>query len=109
MTSPATTAQPRNARRGCSAPRSPIHIRRSRITDLPQLRKMAQRQGRELPDGTFLVAEIRSTIVAAAPVDKGDLAFGSTDPCSEQLQELLRRSYTGAMPLPESGTERGSC
>ncbi len=70
---------------------------------------MAQRQGRELPEGTFLVAEIRSTIVAAVPVDTGDLAFGSTDPRSEQLQELLRRSYTGAMPLPESGTERGSC
>jgi len=65
---------------------------------------VARRQGRDLPDGIFLVAEIRSTIVAAAPVDKGDLAFGSPDPCSEQLQELLRRSYTGATPLPESGT-----
>ena len=92
MTSPATTGQPRHGCGGCSASRSPIHIRRSRITDLPTLRKMARHQGQELPEGTFLVAEIRSTIVAAAPVDKGDVAFRSPDPCSEQLQELLRRS-----------------
>jgi hypothetical protein len=109
MTSPSTTRQIRNARPECSGSRSPIHIRRSRITDLPQLRKMARLHGRELPEGRFLVAEIRSTIVAAAPVDKGDVAFGSHGPCSEQLQELLRRSYTGATPLPESGSERGSC
>ena len=51
---------------------------------------MARLHGRELPEGTFLVAEIGSTIVAAAPVDHGDLAFGSPEPCSEQLQELLR-------------------
>ena len=40
----------------------------------------------------FLVAEIRSTIVAAAPLDKDDQALGSPAPCSEQLQELLRTS-----------------
>jgi len=70
---------------------------------------MARCQGREFPDGTFLVAEIRSTILAAAHVDKRDLAYGSPHPCSEQLQELLGRSYRGFTPLPESGTERGSC
>jgi hypothetical protein len=90
MTSPSTTRQHRNARGGCSDSRSPIHIRRSRITDLPQLRKLARRQGLELPDGTLLVAEIRSTIIAAAPLDNHDHAFGSPDPCSEQLQEFLR-------------------
>ena len=51
---------------------------------------MARLHGRELPEGTFLVAEIRSTIVAAAPLDKNDQALGSPAPCSEQLQELLR-------------------
>ena len=104
-----TTRQPRHEREGCSTLRSPIHIRRSRITDLPQLGKMARSQGRELPDETFVVAEIRSTILAAAPVDKRDLALGSPAPCSEQIQELLRRSYRGATPLPASGTERGLC
>jgi hypothetical protein len=102
MTSPSTTRQPRNARRGCSDSRSPIHIRRSRITDLPQLRKMARLHGRELPEGRFLVAETRSTIVAAAPLDNDDHAFGSPDLCSEQLQELLRSQTSLA------GSGRGS-
>jgi hypothetical protein len=50
----------------------------------------------ELAEGTFLVAEIRSTILAAAHVDKADLAFGRPDPCSEQLQEFLRSQTSTA-------------
>ena len=84
-----STRQARNARRGCSDSRSPIHIRRSRVTDLPQLRKMARLQGRELPEGAFLVAETSRTIVAAAAVESNGQAFGSSNPCSEQLQQLL--------------------
>ena len=57
---------------------------------------MARLHRQELPEGTFLVAEIRSTIVAAAPVDKADLAFGRPDPCSEQLQEFLRSQTSTA-------------
>ena len=69
---------------------------------------MARHQGRELPEGTFLVAEIRSTIVAAAPLDNDGHAFGSPDPCSEQLQELLRSQTSLDRRRPRSLRDRAT-
>ena len=120
MTSPATTGQPRNARGGCSDSRSPIHIRRSHITDLPRLRKMARLEDRTLAAGTFLVAEVPGNIVAAAPLDADAPALGTPHLCSEQLQCLLRRqarfvrssregrSSSSPAPGPHPGTSTRS-
>jgi hypothetical protein len=74
-----------------SEPGSPIHIRRSRITDLPALRRMARLQDQTLPSGAFLIGEIRGNIVAAAPLETDAPALGTPRPCSEQLQYLLHR------------------
>jgi hypothetical protein len=74
-----------------SQPGSPVHIRQSRITDLPALRTMAPLQDTELPAGPFLVAEIRGDIVAAAPVHAGGPSLGTRHSCSGQLQYLLHR------------------
>jgi len=74
-----------------SKPHSPIHIRRSRITDLPALRRMARLQEQMLPSGAFLIAEIRGNIVAAAPLEADATTLGTPRPCSEQLQYLLHR------------------
>lgn len=81
----------RSTRARRSAQRSPIHIRRSRITDLPALRRMARLQEQVLPSGAFLIAEIRGNIVAAAPLEADAPALGTQRPCSEQLQYLLNR------------------
>jgi hypothetical protein len=73
-------------------PRSPIHIRRSRIIDLPALRRMARVQDQQLPSGAFLVAEIQGNIVAAAPLDtEATTTLGNPRPFSEQLQYLVQR------------------
>jgi len=80
--------------------KSPIHIRQSRITDLPALRTMARLHDRELPCGTFLVAEIRGDILAAAPLHADAPALGTSHPCSEQLQYLLQRQARFARARP---------
>jgi hypothetical protein len=47
----------------------PVLIRRSSPHDLPALERLAALESRELPGGSFLVAEIRGEVVAAAPVE----------------------------------------
>lgn len=71
--------------------RSPVHIRRSRITDLPALRALARFEERELPRGTFLVAEVRGSIVAAAPVQGRAPGLANGRRCSDDLRCLLER------------------
>jgi hypothetical protein len=46
-----------------------IFIRRSEVIDKPVLRQLAMRDGSQLPRCTFLVAERKGEIVAAAPIE----------------------------------------
>lgn len=67
-----------------------IHIRRSHISDLPTLRAIARLEDRELPPGTFLVAEVGGSIVAAAALDTDAPPLGRSCPHCDDLQHLLR-------------------
>ena len=85
-----------------------IMIRRSERYDLPALRRLAELDGRLLPAGSFLLAEIGDELVAAAPLDTDEEPM--TDPFrpTGDVRELLRtnarriRRNTAPGSLPES-------
>ena len=47
-------------------------IRRSEPSDTPELERLAARDGRVLPERSFVVAELNDRLVAAASVDVDD-------------------------------------
>jgi hypothetical protein len=49
--------------------RDPILIRRSELLDRVALERLAALEGRTLPEGTFLLAEVHGELVAAAPIE----------------------------------------
>lgn len=48
-----------------------VHLRLCRVSDDPQLERLAQLEGRPLPEGRLVVAEARGRIVAALPLAGG--------------------------------------
>jgi hypothetical protein len=78
-------------------------IRRSTMLDHAALRELATLEDRDLPEGSFVVAEIDGRIVAAAPVEAsaaplGDPFWPRRELCAFlQVQaDRIRRSVTPA-------------
>jgi hypothetical protein len=68
---------------------APILIRRSEVIDQPALRRLAALDSRRLPEGTFLVAEVRGEIIAAAPLESDEPALGDPFLRTEDVRRLL--------------------
>ena len=85
---------------------APILIRRSELLDGPALRRLASLDSRTLPEGSFLLAEMKGEIIAAAPIDVDQPALGDPFRPTADLRHLLElqarviRSRGGAV-VPE--------
>jgi hypothetical protein len=66
----------------------PIGLRLSRVHDEEALAGLAQLEGRELPPGAFVVAELAGSIVAALPLD-GGAALADPFRATAQILPLL--------------------
>jgi hypothetical protein len=68
-----------------------VLVRRSTLADLPGLARLAAASGTLIsPAGHYLVAEVRGTIVAAAPLESGAAVHDPTVDTSD-IRELLMR------------------
>lgn len=83
------TLRPHEPRTVQPEPTGSLRIRYSRARDRAALKRLAALDGRTLPEGSFLVAEIGGNVAAAAPIDVDEDPL--TDPLrpTANLRELL--------------------
>jgi hypothetical protein len=80
----------RRASGACQLEFDPIVIRQSRAGDEPALERLAALDSRALPEGSFLLAEIDSELVAAAPLDLDTEPLSDPFRPTAALRELLK-------------------
>ena len=66
-----------------------IEIRLGRVGDHGALERLAQLEGRRLPSGSFVLAEVDGEVVAAAPLDEHAPALADPFRPTQQLVSLL--------------------
>jgi hypothetical protein len=70
----------------------PIALRLCRVDDQEALERLAQLEGRRLPAGSFVVADLAGTIVAALPLDGGAILADPFRPTARILALLELRA-----------------
>jgi hypothetical protein len=66
-----------------------IEIRLGRVADHRALERLAQLEGRRLPRGSFVLAEVDGEVIAAAPLDEDAPALADPFRPTAQLVSLL--------------------
>lgn len=72
-----------------------VLVRRSTCGDKAAIERLAKANGQTARGSSFLLAEIRGTLVAAAPLDVRGEIVGASTPTTSDVRELLRRIAKG--------------